>query len=97
MKNSNCTNERQDDSTVILSEPSESTNMLVDTAAPITTNMFLLTTDKIYFTPTEKNVLALDAMKMKKLNIFANKLIAIKKEEDRIKLLFLQVCKTIIN
>ena len=60
-------------------------------------NMFLLTTDKMYFTQIEKNVLALDAMKMKKLQSFTSKLIAIRKEEDRLIQLVEQVRKVVIN
>ena len=82
-------NETEKPSANIQSESSENIVMLVDTT--VTTEIYKISCKTVYFTPSEKNVLALDAMKMKKLNTFATKFVAIQKEEDRIKILALLI------
>ena len=85
-------NETKKPSANIQSESSENIVKLVDTN--VTTEMiYPISCNTVYFTPSEKYVLALDAMKMKKLNSFANKFVAIQKEEDRLKILASQVRK----
>ena len=75
----------------IQSESSENSVKLVDTT--VTTEIYPISCKAVYFTPSEKYVLALDAMKVKKLNTFATKFVAIQKEEDRLKILVKQVRK----
>ena len=85
-------NETEKPSANIQSESSENIVMLVDTTIE-STEIYQISCNTVDFTPSEKNVLALDAMKMKKLNTFATKFVAIQKEEDRIKILASQVRK----
>ena len=85
-------NETEIPSANIQSESSENIVTLVDTTVA-TEIIYPISCHNDYFTPIEKNVLALDAMKIKKLNTFATKFVSIQKEEDRLKILAKQVRK----